>query len=79
MASISQFAIVVNLVLISLYLRSDVLEASHHIHNEAEIVSVLLGDVDGNGTTNGYDRKDIQPYRTAYHFQPPKNWMNGDI
>lgn len=18
-----------------------------------------------------------QPYRTAYHFQPPKNWMNG--
>ena len=18
-----------------------------------------------------------QPYRTGYHFQPPKNWMNG--
>lgn len=18
-----------------------------------------------------------QPYRTSYHFQPPKNWMNG--
>lgn len=18
-----------------------------------------------------------QPYRTAYHFQPPNNWMNG--
>ena len=20
---------------------------------------------------------DKQPYRTSYHFQPPKNWMNG--
>lgn len=20
-----------------------------------------------------------QPYRTGYHFQPPKNWMNGIV
>ena len=21
---------------------------------------------------------DEQPYRSAFHFQPPKNWMNGE-
>lgn len=20
---------------------------------------------------------EVQPYRTGFHFQPPKNWMNG--
>ncbi|KAM0043555.1 putative beta-fructofuranosidase [Helianthus debilis subsp. tardiflorus] len=20
-----------------------------------------------------------QPYRTAFHFQPPQNWMNGNL
>ncbi|XP_057771525.1 beta-fructofuranosidase, insoluble isoenzyme CWINV1-like isoform X2 [Salvia miltiorrhiza] len=24
-------------------------------------------------------QRDDQPYRTAYHFQPPKNWMNGPM
>lgn len=22
-------------------------------------------------------QREKQPYRTAFHFQPPKNWMNG--
>ncbi|GLT25583.1 hypothetical protein SLA2020_007040 [Shorea laevis] len=21
----------------------------------------------------------VQPYRTAFHFQPPKNWLNGPM
>ncbi|KAG8380103.1 hypothetical protein BUALT_Bualt07G0158800 [Buddleja alternifolia] len=25
------------------------------------------------------DQPSKQPYRTAYHFQPPKNWMNGPM
>ncbi|XVF89077.1 hypothetical protein PTKIN_Ptkin19aG0101800 [Pterospermum kingtungense] len=41
----------------------------------------------GNGVqSHGDDRKlqspsadAEQPYRTAYHFQPPKNWMNGPM
>lgn len=24
-----------------------------------------------------YEAKEDQPYRTGFHFQPPKNWMNG--
>ncbi|KAL0545508.1 hypothetical protein IC582_015394 [Cucumis melo] len=26
---------------------------------------------------NGVETVSNQPYRTAFHFQPPKNWMNG--
>ncbi|KAA8541680.1 hypothetical protein F0562_022832 [Nyssa sinensis] len=37
------------------------LEASHHVYRHLES--------DQSTTAN-------QPYRTAYHFQPPKNWMN---
>ncbi|KAJ7963186.1 Beta-fructofuranosidase, insoluble isoenzyme like [Quillaja saponaria] len=40
------------------------LEASHHVFEHLQTVST--------GSTN-------QPYRTAYHFQPPKNWMNGQL
>ncbi|OMO86557.1 Glycoside hydrolase, family 32 [Corchorus olitorius] len=28
---------------------------------------------------NGMPLSTEQPYRTAYHFQPPKNWMNGPM
>nr|AFD62258.1 acid invertase [Kummerowia stipulacea] len=35
--------------------------AEHHVYRNLQSVS--------SGSTN-------QPYRTAYHFQPPKNWIN---
>ncbi|KAF3450505.1 hypothetical protein FNV43_RR06589 [Rhamnella rubrinervis] len=38
------------------------LEASHHVCRHLQ-------------TLQSTSTK--QPYRTAYHFQPPKNWMNG--
>ncbi|XP_031263681.1 beta-fructofuranosidase, insoluble isoenzyme CWINV1-like isoform X2 [Pistacia vera] len=41
------------------------LEASHHIYNQLQISQ--------NITYNATD----QAYRTGYHFQPPKNWING--
>ncbi|XP_008452733.2 beta-fructofuranosidase, insoluble isoenzyme CWINV1-like isoform X2 [Cucumis melo] len=28
---------------------------------------------------NGVETVSNQPYRTAFHFQPPKNWMNGPM
>ncbi|KAK7271975.1 hypothetical protein RJT34_28287 [Clitoria ternatea] len=40
------------------------IEATHHVYRNLESVS--------SDTTN-------QPYRTAYHFQPPKNWINGPM
>ncbi|KAK4792179.1 hypothetical protein SAY86_022614 [Trapa natans] len=40
-------------------------EASHSVYTDLENSEWLLGS-----------SRD-QPYRTAYHFQPPKNWMNG--
>ena len=36
--------------------------ATHHIYRNLQSVS--------SDSSN-------QPYRTAYHFQPPKNWING--
>ncbi|XP_022715143.1 beta-fructofuranosidase, insoluble isoenzyme CWINV1 [Durio zibethinus] len=38
------------------------LEASHHVYKN-------LQTVQSTASTN-------QPYRTGYHFQPPKNWIN---
>ncbi|KAL9661509.1 hypothetical protein QQ045_026333 [Rhodiola kirilowii] len=57
------------LFLISLYITFGALrlEASHHIvyrlYQESERVF-------------NTDQNQQQPYRTSYHFQPPKNWMN---
>ncbi|XWS12071.1 hypothetical protein CRYUN_Cryun37aG0059000 [Craigia yunnanensis] len=39
------------------------LEASHHVFKN-------LQTVQSTASTN-------QPYRTGYHFQPPRNWING--
>lgn len=38
------------------------------------IYFTLLLQFQSSHSTN---HRDDQPYRTAYHFQPPKNWMNG--
>ncbi|KAK7838892.1 fructan 6-exohydrolase [Quercus suber] len=52
--------------LCSLFLSHGVLEleASHHVDQNLQVSS----------TTPKY-----QPYRTSYHFQPPKNWINGPM
>ncbi|KAK2983800.1 hypothetical protein RJ640_008476, partial [Escallonia rubra] len=42
------------------------LEASHHVF-------VHLQSLSSAATSPN------QPYRTAYHFQPPKNWINGPL
>ncbi|XP_057978478.1 beta-fructofuranosidase, insoluble isoenzyme CWINV1-like [Malania oleifera] len=39
------------------------LEASHHVYRN-------LQSLPSNSSA-------YQPYRTSYHFQPPKNWING--
>ncbi|KAF8369650.1 hypothetical protein HHK36_014311 [Tetracentron sinense] len=39
-------------------------EASHHLYRNLESLQ--------STSTN-------QPYRTSYHFQPPKNWINGPM
>ncbi|GMI73036.1 ARABIDOPSIS THALIANA CELL WALL INVERTASE 1 [Hibiscus trionum] len=39
------------------------LQASHHVYRN-------LQTLQSTASTN-------QPYRTGYHFQPPKNWING--
>ncbi|KAK7294360.1 hypothetical protein RJT34_17249 [Clitoria ternatea] len=49
---------------------------------------VLFCVVNGSGATHhvyrnlhtlSSDYSSNQPYRTAYHFQPPKNWINGPM
>lgn len=40
------------------------IEATHHVYRELQSLS------SDEYSTN-------QPYRTGYHFQPPKNWING--
>ncbi|KAG8656463.1 hypothetical protein MANES_04G140500v8 [Manihot esculenta] len=42
------------------------LEASHQIYHTLQ-------------NLDDFDAKTTQPYRTAYHFQPSKNWMNGPM
>lgn len=41
------------------------IEATHHVYRNLQTLSSHSSD--------------NQPYRTAYHFQPPKNWINGTI
>ena len=40
------------------------IEATHHVYRNLQSLSS--------------DDSFKQPYRTAYHFQPPKNWINGN-
>ncbi|KAI9109565.1 hypothetical protein K1719_019619 [Acacia pycnantha] len=40
------------------------IEATHHVYRNLQSVS--------SSSSN-------QPYRTLYHFQPPKNWINGPM
>ncbi|XP_027344360.1 beta-fructofuranosidase, cell wall isozyme-like isoform X2 [Abrus precatorius] len=40
------------------------IEATHHVYRNLESLS--------SDSSN-------QPYRTGYHFQPPKNWINGPM
>ncbi|WJX92114.1 Beta-fructofuranosidase, cell wall isozyme, variant 2 [Trifolium repens] len=42
------------------------IEATHHDYRNLQSLS-------------SHDSKPNQPYRTAYHFQPPKNWINGPL
>ncbi|KAK2406415.1 beta-fructofuranosidase, cell wall isozyme [Trifolium repens] len=42
------------------------IEATHHDYRNLQSLS-------------SHDSKTNQPYRTAYHFQPPKNWINGPM
>ncbi|KAH7547158.1 hypothetical protein FEM48_Zijuj01G0279700 [Ziziphus jujuba var. spinosa] len=51
---------------ISLFLGHGVveLEASHHVYRHLQSYQSAPAK---------------QPYRTSYHFQPPKNWMNGPM
>ncbi|XLQ99105.1 hypothetical protein HN51_053823 [Arachis hypogaea] len=44
-------------------------EATHHLFRNLQ--SLITSDHD--------DDSSHQPYRTAYHFQPPKNWINGPM
>uniref|UniRef100_A0A7N0ZYB8 Beta-fructofuranosidase n=1 Tax=Kalanchoe fedtschenkoi TaxID=63787 RepID=A0A7N0ZYB8_KALFE len=41
------------------------------------LCSVLIFLSAGSSARSSYDPR--QPYRTGYHFQPPKNWMNGAL
>lgn len=41
------------------------LEGSHHVYKRL------------SQSTNTKSPSVNQPYRTGFHFQPPKNWMNG--
>lgn len=43
------------------------LEASHYVYKRL------------TQSTNTKSPSVNQPYRTGFHFQPPKNWMNGMI
>lgn len=43
------------------------LEASHYVEEKLQEYANI----------NKADFSKSQPYRTAFHFQPPKNWMNG--
>ncbi|MED6125471.1 Beta-fructofuranosidase, cell wall isozyme [Stylosanthes scabra] len=42
--------------------------ASHHVHTNLETT-----------TQSSDESSNQQPYRTAYHFQPPKHWINGPM
>ncbi|MED6217001.1 Beta-fructofuranosidase, cell wall isozyme [Stylosanthes scabra] len=42
-------------------------EATHHVFRNLQSL------------TTSHNDSSHQPYRTAYHFQPPKNWINGPM
>ncbi|KAJ9537458.1 hypothetical protein OSB04_030191 [Centaurea solstitialis] len=42
------------------------------------LVSVANGVRVDDASESGEDNE-LQPYRTAFHFQPPKNWINGPM
>lgn len=42
------------------------IEATHHVFRNLQSLS-------------SHDSSNDQPYRTSYHFQPPKNWINGNF
>ncbi|XP_062013968.1 beta-fructofuranosidase, insoluble isoenzyme CWINV1-like [Rosa rugosa] len=44
------------------------LEASHHVYSNIQTSEL---------TSTHHQTK--EPYRTGYHFQPPKNWINGPL
>ncbi|CAL1376541.1 unnamed protein product [Linum trigynum] len=46
------------------------LQASHH-----HVYNRLQAEVSAAGSSSSKG----QPYRTGYHFQPPKNWINGPM
>ncbi|KAL5755700.1 hypothetical protein ACOSP7_020106 [Xanthoceras sorbifolium] len=48
------------------------LEASHHVYQH-------LLESTSDHETQSSSASSSQPYRTGYHFQPPKNWMNGPM
>ncbi|CAN1799763.1 Beta-fructofuranosidase, insoluble isoenzyme CWINV1 [Linum perenne] len=50
-----------------LFISHQQLQASHHPH------STFLSSSSSSSSSRG------QPYRTGYHFQPPKNWINGPM
>ncbi|OIT38689.1 PREDICTED: beta-fructofuranosidase, insoluble isoenzyme CWINV3-like [Nicotiana attenuata] len=42
----------------------------------SSIIVAVLGQCHHPFLQSSTDSTESQPYRTAYHFQPPKNWMN---
>lgn len=76
MTSFSQKIAWLNLFFIYTLICSHVFVASHvAAHNEDEVAfASVLSNVEGDDENDQV----AQPYRTAYHFQPPKNWINGD-
>lgn len=43
-------------------------EASHEVYRQLHTSEPVAADSSAD-----------QPYRTAYHLQPPKDWMNGQV
>uniref|UniRef100_A0A0A0KAZ1 Uncharacterized protein n=1 Tax=Cucumis sativus TaxID=3659 RepID=A0A0A0KAZ1_CUCSA len=44
------------------------LQALHHVYRASHRTSHFV-----------LHQHQQQPYRTSYHFQPPKNWINGTL
>ncbi|KAM7255662.1 hypothetical protein ACFE04_008560 [Oxalis oulophora] len=56
-----------SLLLIAININNGV-QASHHAYRNLQVSNI----------NNKYEVNN-QPYRTGYHFQPPKNWINGPL
>lgn len=50
------------------YVRVFELDTSHHVYTFLQETDRLV---------EVYQNQQQQPYKISYHFQPPKNWMNG--